>query len=265
MQRRGIPTSSFFNQAFYYQWALDQHMDIHAAAYRACQSSSGALCMFLIHILLFLLLLNLRYPQNQTNLVFSNSTIRQTVHVSVGAQQIRLRISNAFGTTNLPITAVTVALPANGAAGSSAIQPSTLQTVTFSNSASFTIPNGALAVSDPINFLVQPQSILTVSIYLAQGQQSNYITSHPGSRTTSWFSFGNNVNDTDITGSSRQSAVHWYVFLPLSWYQFLLMCGCCRYFLSAVEAWVSQSSSTFAIVGDSITDGRGSDTDKNNR
>lgn len=185
-------------------------------------------------------------PFNQTNLVFSNSTIRQTVHVSVGAQQIRLRISNAFGTTNLPITAVTVALPANGAAGSSAIQPSTLQTVTFSNSASFTIPNGALAVSDPINFLVQPQSILTVSIYLAQGQQSNYITSHPGSRTTSWFSFGNNVNDTDITGSSRQSAVHWY-------------------FLSAVEAWVSQSSSTFAIVGDSITDGRGSDTDKNNR
>ncbi|OCL14528.1 extracellular GDSL-like lipase/acylhydrolase [Glonium stellatum] len=185
-------------------------------------------------------------PFNQTNLVFFNSTIRQTVHVSVGARQIRLRISNAFGTTNLPITAVTVALPANGTAGSSAIQPSTLQTVTFSKSTSFTVPNGALVVSDPINFSVQPQSMLTVTIYLAQGQQTNYITSHPGSRTTSWFSFGNHVNDTNMTDPSLQGAAHWY-------------------FLSAVEAWASSSSSTFAIVGDSITDGRGSDTDKNNR
>jgi hypothetical protein len=38
-----------------------------------------------------------------------------------------------------------------------------------------------------------------------------------------------------------------------------------RYFVSAVEAWSPQDYSTFAIIGDSITDGRGSDTDKNNR
>jgi lysophospholipase L1-like esterase len=38
-----------------------------------------------------------------------------------------------------------------------------------------------------------------------------------------------------------------------------------RYFISAIEGWVSRESSGFAIIGDSITDGRGSDTDMNNR
>jgi lysophospholipase L1-like esterase len=38
-----------------------------------------------------------------------------------------------------------------------------------------------------------------------------------------------------------------------------------RWFLSSVEVSVPDSSRAFVIVGDSITDGRGSDTDKNNR
>jgi lysophospholipase L1-like esterase len=175
-------------------------------------------------------------------------TIRQTLHMSVGASQIRLQISNAFGVTNLPITAVTVALPANNTAGIHQIQASTLQKVTFSGSSSISIPNGALAVSDPLSFPIKPQSILTVSIYLATGQTTNSITSHPGSRTTSWFQFGNAVEQPAlaITNSATQSAAHWYL-------------------ISAVSAWVPPSYGTLAIIGDSITDGRGSDTDKNNR
>lgn len=38
-----------------------------------------------------------------------------------------------------------------------------------------------------------------------------------------------------------------------------------RYFLTSVEVLVPSTYKTFVIVGDSITDGRGSDTDKNNR
>jgi lysophospholipase L1-like esterase len=38
-----------------------------------------------------------------------------------------------------------------------------------------------------------------------------------------------------------------------------------RYFLSTVETWSPPSYRAFSIIGDSITDGRGSDTDKNNR
>ena len=49
------------------------------------------------------------FGYNQTDLVFFNTTIRQTIHTSIGAQQVRLRLSNRFGITALPITAVTIA------------------------------------------------------------------------------------------------------------------------------------------------------------
>ncbi|OQU98919.1 hypothetical protein CLAIMM_04629 [Cladophialophora immunda] len=186
-------------------------------------------------------------PYNTTSVIFSNSTIRQTLHMSTGASQIRIRISNAFGLTDLPITAMTVALPFNGSSGVSAIQPSTLQKVTFSGGEpSITIPDGALAVSDPLDFPVQPLSTITVTMYLATGQNGTYITSHPGSRATSWFTLGNQVGATNLTGPFLNSTQHWY-------------------FLSAVEAWSPPNYRTWAIIGDSITDGRGSDTDENDR
>lgn len=156
--------------------------------------------------------------QTQTDSVFANSTVRQTLHMSIGAKQIRIRISNSFGTTNLPITAATVALTFNDTAGSSAIVPGTTKKITFSGSDSIIIPNGALAVSDPINFPIKPESMITVSLYLATGQPSNYVTSHPGSRTTSWFAFGNHVEADDIVDPSKASAAHWSALPSLYFY-----------------------------------------------
>ncbi|KAK5208620.1 hypothetical protein LTR47_004202 [Exophiala xenobiotica] len=151
-----------------------------------------------------------RKTKNTSTVIFYNSTIRQTLHTSTGASQIRIRISNAFGLTDLPITAVTIALPYNGSAGVSAIQPSTLQTVTFSGGeASIVIPDGALAVSDPLDFPVEPQSMVTVTMYLATGQEGTYITSHPGSRDTSWMTLGNQVGAINLTGPSLNSTAHW--------------------------------------------------------
>ncbi|TFK33665.1 SGNH hydrolase-type esterase domain-containing protein [Crucibulum laeve] len=185
-------------------------------------------------------------PFTQPDVVFNNSTIRQTLHMSIGGNQIRLRISNAFGTSDLPITAVTVALPVNGSAGVSTIQTRTIKTVTFSGLSSVIIPNGALVVSDPIDFPVKSQSMITVTIYTQEGQTTNNITSHPGSRTTSWFCTGNFVSSEDLTGGSTASVAHWY-------------------FLSAVEVWAPTTTGAFVIVGDSITDGRGSTDNANNR
>ncbi|MCJ1311236.1 hypothetical protein MMC25_004907 [Agyrium rufum] len=190
---------------------------------------------------------NLPYPPfNNTNLVFPNSTIRQTLHMSIGAGTIRIRISNAFGATCLPVTAATIAYPKNGIAGASNIQVNSLKQLTFSGSKSVVIPNGALIVSDPVQFTIEPQSEITITMYLADGQTTQLITSHPGSRTNSYYSFGNYVNAANMTDPSTQVVAHWY-------------------FLSAVEAWVPTASSAFAIIGDSITDGRGSDTNKNDR
>ncbi|KAI0640191.1 extracellular GDSL-like lipase/acylhydrolase [Trametes polyzona] len=185
-------------------------------------------------------------PFNTTGRVFNNTTIRQTIHVTATSPHIRLRISNAFGTTALPVSAVTIARPAGGAPGVPAIETSTLKTLTFSGEPSFTIPNGALVVSDPVDFDVQAGTELSISIFLANGQVTNDITSHPGSRTTSWFTFGNQVTAANLTGPSLQNVAHWF-------------------FISTLDAWVPTAQSTVAFVGDSITDGRGSDTDKNNR
>ena len=52
--------------------------------------------------------------------------------MTTAASQIRLKFSNVFGGSNLPITAVTVALPANNSAGIHEIQPQSLQKVSFS-------------------------------------------------------------------------------------------------------------------------------------
>lgn len=168
--------------------------------------------------------------------------------VSVDADTIRLQLSNAFGGSDLPITAVTVALPAEQKAGISGIQSDTAQTVTFSGSESFIVPNGAVVFSDPIEFPVEARSIVSVSIYLEKGQTTNEITSHPGSRTTSWFLRGNHVAEGELDGAA--SVAHWY-------------------FISAIEgsgpAAKTDNRGTIAIVGDSITDGRGSTTDGNDR
>ncbi|GFF32875.1 hypothetical protein IFM46972_03706 [Aspergillus udagawae] len=185
-------------------------------------------------------------PYNSSTSVFNNSTIRQTIHVTLDADSIRLRLSNAFGVNDLAITSVAIGLPLDQKTGTSALQPGSSKKVLFSGNEDIIIPNGALAVSDPIAFPVKAQSTLLIDIYLAQGQQGNAITGHPGSRTTSWLSFGNWVGAKNLTDPSVMSVNHWY-------------------FISAVEASLSPSTRSFAIIGDSITDGRGSDTNGNNR
>jgi lysophospholipase L1-like esterase len=157
---------------------------------------------------------------------------------------MRLRLSNAFGGAALPVTAVSVALPAGGQAGVSAIRPGTAQPVTFNGRSSMVIPVGAQMVSDPLGFDVAARSNLTVTIFLAQGQASNNITSHPGSRTTSYLLAGNHVDDTDLPGAT--SVDHWY-------------------FLSAVEVLARPSTGGVVLLGDSLTDGRGSTTNGNDR
>ncbi|KAI0023002.1 GDSL-like Lipase/Acylhydrolase [Xylariomycetidae sp. FL0641] len=216
-------------------------------------------------------------PFNETGVVFRNATLRQTLKVSLGATTVRLRLSNAFGGADLPVTGAALALPAHGSAGAAAIvAPASAVPLTFSGAAGFTVPAGALVVSDPVelrplgrggggggdngswpgnstaagndDYPLDAFQILTVDLYLASGQTTNSITSHPGSRTTSYFAPGNQLGVEDITSvDGVQSAEHWY-------------------FISAVEAWLPASSArACVVVGDSISDGRGSTTNANDR
>ncbi|KAH6650827.1 SGNH hydrolase-type esterase domain-containing protein [Chaetomium tenue] len=185
-------------------------------------------------------------PYNGTDGVFQNTTIRQTVYLTQDADTIRLQFSNAFGGSDLPITAATIALPANGTAGSPAIQPDTLQHLTFSGSRSFAVPNGALVVSDPLRFPVKAQTSLTITVYLAAGQAGHAITGHPGSRTATWLTQGNLVSAADVTTPTTQRIDKWFL-------------------ASALQGWLPSHHRALAIVGDSITDGRGSTTNGNDR
>ncbi|MCC8246258.1 SGNH/GDSL hydrolase family protein [Saccharothrix luteola] len=183
-------------------------------------------------------------PFTQNGVVMANATLRQTVHVSVGGDQLRLRFSNAFGGAPLPITAVTVAQPRGGQAGVNAVEPGTSRQVTFHGKTSTTIQKGAQTVSDPISFPLAAQANLTVTTYLAQGQASTSITSHPGSRTTSHLLAGNHVRADAMSGSTPTD--HWY-------------------FLSGVEVLSGPTAAAAVVLGDSLTDGRGSTTNGNDR
>jgi lysophospholipase L1-like esterase len=183
-------------------------------------------------------------PFTQDGLVMADTTLRQTVRVTVGGPHLRLRFSNAFGGAALPITAVSVALPAGGQAGVTAIEPGTARPVTFNGRASTVVPVGAQMVSDPLGFRVAPRTNLAVTIYLATGQASNNVTSHPGSRTSSYLLAGNHVSADDLPGATRTD--HWY-------------------FLSGVEVFTPRGTAGAVMLGDSITDGRGSTTNGNDR
>ncbi|TDE19028.1 SGNH/GDSL hydrolase family protein [Actinomadura sp. 6K520] len=183
-------------------------------------------------------------PFTQDDVVLKDATLRQTIRVAVGGRNIRLRFSNAFGGADLPVTRVSVALPDGGHAGVDAIQPGTSRPVTFNGKPSAVIPVGAQMVTDPLNFPVAPRSILTVTLYLAEGQASTDITSHPGSRTTSYLLSGDHVEATDLPGATGTD--HWY-------------------FLSGVETWAEPSTAAAVTLGDSLTDGRGSTTNGNDR
>lgn len=172
---------------------------------------------------------------------FQNVTVRQTIPATIGGEYFRLRVSNKFGSTQLPITNVSVALPTfeNGYfLGSKSIDPDTLRTVTFSDSEWVIVPDGALAVSDPFTFgyPLNASQAITISMYFCEGHETEAVTVHDTSKVLAWFNWGEHTQAPSMDGASRP---HWY-------------------FISAIEAWQEPEHSAFVVVGDSISDGAGS-------
>ncbi|KAG9253181.1 SGNH hydrolase-type esterase domain-containing protein [Emericellopsis atlantica] len=182
-------------------------------------------------------------PFNESDGQFINSTIRQTFQVSLDAERIRIQLSNVLGESPLPITEAAIAFPENGLAGVGEIDPKTSCGLTFAGQSSVTIPPGEEVYSDPIDFSVDAETIVALTLYLEKGQSGSIITGHPGSRTTSWMQRGSGTNATSI---SEAETNHWY-------------------FASAIEAWKPRTTSSLIVLGDSITDGRGSTDNENNR
>ena len=90
-----------------------------------------------------------------------DQTVRERVRVSVGGSQIRLRLSNEYGSSPLLLGFVTVAMP-NGPAG---VQSASIRSVTFNKGTSVTIPAGAPILSDPIPFSAAQGAEISISLY----------------------------------------------------------------------------------------------------
>ncbi len=181
---------------------------------------------------------------------FSGKTVREIVHTSVAGQQVRVWLSNRFGSQPLQIGAAHAALSATGSVGvnkdgtpnQSGIQQGTDRALTFHHLTSITIPPGSAIVSDPVALAVPALSDLAVSIYFPD--HTSATTEHSSAQQTSYAATGNVV---DAPNLAQNSWTHesWYV-------------------LSGVDVYAPGDSAVIAF-GDSITDGAYATVNQNHR
>ena len=170
----------------------------------------------------------------------TNATLRQVIRTTLGGPSLQVQISNAFGTEPLVVDAVHIAYSADPA--TSQIVADSDHAVTFDGKASVTVPAGASYWSAPVALAAKPLTSLAVTIHFphAPAQQ----TGHPGSRTTSYIVPGRHMSDTALTDA--KTVDHWYQ-------------------LAGIAVSAADDARAIVTLGDSITDGRGSTTNGNDR
>lgn len=168
----------------------------------------------------------------------TGNTLRQVVRVSLGGKRLRVRFSNEFGTSPVTMHAVHFAL----SLGNGVIDSTTDQALLFNGRPNVTIEPGTTVTSDPFVFSLEPRTDVAITIYF--GETSPALTGHPGSRTTSYLFPGNAVTAVDFSGAVRTD--HWYI-------------------INGIDVMAPEFAAAVVVLGNSITDGRGSGTNKQNR
>jgi lysophospholipase L1-like esterase len=169
---------------------------------------------------------------------FWNQSLREVATISLGGKQVRLVVSNLYGTTPLELGAAHVALA--GADGST--QAGTDHAVTFDGNPGVVVPPGAEWISDPVSFQVDPLSKLAVSLYFAGVVPVT--TTHWEGRDTAYISEGNTTADASIKPTSTMTA---------------------KPILSGIMVDAPADARAIVTFGDSITDGDGSKVDQEHR
>ena len=168
-----------------------------------------------------------------------NNSLREIVQVSIGGEKVRLKLTNEFSTGATEIKAVELA-HAKTAGSSSEIDEASVVSLTFSGKASVTMAAGGKVTSDPVTFPIGDRQNVAITIHYGSASSTS-VSGHPGSRTTSYLKAG---NTTDFSGATKTD--HWYNIL-------------------ALEVEAPKKAGAIAILGNSITDGRGSTTNQQNR
>ena len=94
----------------------------------------------------------------------TSQTVRNIVFTSVGGKQVRVRLTNAFGTAALTVGAASIAVEDTGAG----TVPGTMRPLRFGGQPGITVPPGAEALSDPVQLDVRPLQSLAVSVFVPQ-------------------------------------------------------------------------------------------------
>lgn len=183
-------------------------------------------------------------PHNLPPVPLAHSTLRQFVRTSVGGKMIRVRFSNAYGTNAVTINSTHIALASSTASGGNGdINPATDKALTFRGAPGAVIPPGAVVMSDPLVFDLPAITNVAVSTYFGNISATT-INGHPGSRTTSFIIASNAVSAASLPTASKTK--HWYI-------------------ITGIEVLGDGAGKSIVVLGDSITDGRGSTDDGNNR
>jgi len=171
-------------------------------------------------------------------LVFHNQTLREIVHVSIGGDTVRVRLSNTFGSQPVEIGTAHVASRVSG----SGVAPGTDRVLTFSGRRRVEIPAGAAVLSDPVQLKVAPAADIAISIYLPKDAIGAAI--HYSAQQTSYIASGDTTGTTSLDNPATIT----------SWV-----------FLSGVDVLAPATTGSIIAFGDSITDGSGSTINENRR
>lgn len=171
---------------------------------------------------------------------FTNVTLREIVHVSVGGNEVRVRLTNRFGQTPLSIDAASVAIAKGGPPSAVA---GTMRRLSFFGKPSVTVPAGTDVVSDAVYLSVAAQSDLAVSIHVP-GPTGAPTYHHLAYEHT--YSAPNDEVDDESGAPFAQTSTNWY-------------------FLSSIDVSGGTAHGTVVALGDSITNGQGSTVDGHNR
>ena len=168
-----------------------------------------------------------------------NNSLRQIVQVSIGGETVRLKLTNQFSANSTEIRSVELA-HAKTAGSSSDIDESSTVSLSFNGNKGVTMAAGQTAVSDPVEFHLDPRQNVAITIHYGNASSTS-VSGHPGSRTTSYLKAG---NTSDFSNAVKTE--HWYNIL-------------------ALEVMADEKAGAVAILGNSITDGRGSTTNQQDR
>lgn len=170
----------------------------------------------------------------------SNNSLRQIFKISIGGERFRIKITNKYGNDSLEIKSISIATIHSQGTGQ--IELNTLKKITFDNNGSISISKGEEINTDIIDYHLPSSSEVAISIFF--GKVPSNITGHKFSMTNSFIETGNKINEEKF--STNNKTEHWY-------------------FISNIDVITNKPIKGLICFGDSITDGRFSSIDKQER